>query len=63
MTVLHVVEHRLRSNIRERRHAEALTDVESWKRSLPEVSQLGANVNVMLGYLSAMEVQQRARLA
>ncbi|NJO33999.1 MAG: universal stress protein [Rhodospirillales bacterium] len=49
LTVLHVVEHGFTSNIRERRHAEALTELESWKRSLPEVNQIGVTVNVMAG--------------
>ncbi len=49
LTVLHVVEHGLTSNISERRYGEALTEFESWKRSLPEVNQLGVNANVMVG--------------
>lgn len=60
LTVLHVVEHGLTSNIRERRHAEALTEFESWKRSLPEVNQLGVDVNVMVGdpFATIVEVLQ-----
>jgi nucleotide-binding universal stress UspA family protein len=49
LTVLHVVEHGLTPHMIERRQAEALSELESWKRALPEASQPGIGISVMVG--------------
>lgn len=49
LTVLHVVEHGLTPRIRERYYLEAVADLQEWKSALPEVTQLGLDVKVMLG--------------
>lgn len=49
LTVLHVVEHGLTNNIKERRYAEALSELQTWKRSLPEAKQFGVDVSVTVG--------------
>ena len=49
LTVLHVVEQGLTPRIRERYYLEAVADLQEWKSALPEVTQLGLDVKVMLG--------------
>jgi nucleotide-binding universal stress UspA family protein len=49
VTVLHVVEQGLTSHVSERRYAEALAELEDWKRALPEASQPGIGVTVTVG--------------
>ena len=49
LTVLHVIEHGLTPRIRERHHVEAVADLQEWKRVLPDVTQLGLDVKVVLG--------------
>jgi nucleotide-binding universal stress UspA family protein len=61
--VLNVVEHGLTSSITERRRAEALTELEAWKHSLPGASQPGVTVDVVVGdpfaaILEGLRVQQ-----
>jgi len=63
LTVLHVVEHGLTSNVRERRFAEAQSELETWKRSLPEAKQFGVDVAVMVGdpfanIVDVLQIQQ-----
>ena len=49
VTVLNVVEEGLTPGITERRRAEALSELETWKRSLAEVNQIGVSVDVVVG--------------
>jgi nucleotide-binding universal stress UspA family protein len=49
VTVLHVVEHGLTAGITERRRAEALSELETWERSLTEATQPGVSVDVVVG--------------
>jgi universal stress protein E len=49
VTVLHVVEHGLTAAITQRRRAEALSELENWQRSLPEATQLGVGLDVVVG--------------
>lgn len=49
VTVLHVVEHGLTSSVTERRRAEALSELETWKRALPAPTQAGVSVEVVTG--------------
>jgi nucleotide-binding universal stress UspA family protein len=63
LTVLHVVEHGLTNTIKERRYAEALSELNTWKRSLPETKQLGIDVSVLVGdpfanIVDVMRIQQ-----
>jgi nucleotide-binding universal stress UspA family protein len=48
VTVLNVVEHGLTASIAERRRAEALLELETWTRALPEAAQLGVSVDVVV---------------
>ena len=49
VTVLNVVEHGLTSSIAERRRAEAVSELATWKRSLSDASQMGVSVDVVVG--------------
>jgi nucleotide-binding universal stress UspA family protein len=49
VTVLHVVEQGPTAGITERRRAEALSELETWKRTLPEAAQPGVSVDVVVG--------------
>lgn len=49
VTVLNVVEHGLSARISERRRAEALSELETWKRVLPEPAQPSISVEVVVG--------------
>jgi universal stress protein E len=49
LTVLNVVEHGLTSGIAERRRAEAVSELGTWKSSLSDASQIGVSVDVVVG--------------
>jgi nucleotide-binding universal stress UspA family protein len=49
LTVMHVVEHGLTKRFQERYCADALSELQAWKRSLHEISQLGLEVKVAIG--------------
>jgi nucleotide-binding universal stress UspA family protein len=49
LNVLHVVEHGLTPRLRERHRADAVSELEEWKRALPESTQLALEIQVLVG--------------